>query len=201
MKTRINFYREDFKSKIILLNLNFLLGLATLSIICVVVAWLWANSALTDAKKQTDSLLFQIVQKKELSKSLIETKDTRAQNMAIVADVEKHLQELAMKRTILDELDSRQTQRGQGYSSLMIGLAENHNANLWLTNISIYDRRLYLEGATTDSKALPQWLSKLNQASYFADTEFAGTRMFRNEDQQLQFILSSNLDDMKRKGQ
>ncbi|MDO6695522.1 PilN domain-containing protein [Aliiglaciecola sp. 3_MG-2023] len=201
MKTRINFYREDFKSKIILLNLNFLLVLATLSIICIVIAWFWASNSLGDAEKQTESLLFQIAQKKDLSKSLIEAKDTRTQNVAIVADVEKHQQELVMKRTILDELDSRQTQRSQGYSSLMIDLAENHNANLWLTNILVYERHIYLEGAASDSKALPQWLSQLNQANYFINTDFAGARMYRNEDQQLQFILSSKLDDMKGKGQ
>ncbi|MBU2880214.1 MULTISPECIES: PilN domain-containing protein [Aliiglaciecola] len=201
MKTRINFFREDLKFKIILLNLNFLLGLAILSIICIVTAWLWASNSHANAEQQTDLLLAQIAQKKELSKSLIEAKDTRTQSAAIVADVEKHQQELAMKRTILNELDSRQTQRSNGFSSLMVDLAKNHHTNLWLTNILLNERSLYIEGATTDSKALPQWVSQLNQASYFADTEFAGTRMFRNDKQQLQFILSSNLDDMKGKGQ
>lgn len=197
MKTRINFFRDDLKSKIILLNLNFLLALATVSIIFIVAIWLWAGSLHAVAEKQTSLLQAQIAQKKEFVTTLTEAKDSRTQSKEIVADVDKHRQELAIKQTILTELDNRQTQRSNGFSNLMLDLANNHHDDLWLTTILLNERNLYLEGTATDSKALPQWVSELHKANYFADTEFAGTRMFRNDKQQLQFILSSNLDDLK----
>ncbi|GAC13793.1 hypothetical protein GLIP_1152 [Aliiglaciecola lipolytica E3] len=175
--------------------------MALLSIVIIVVAWFWADKQQSNVENQIDNLLVQISQKKELVQTLIEAKDARTQDASIVAKVEKHQQELAMKLTILEELDDRKTQRSNGFSNLMLDLANNHHNNLWLTNILLDERSLYLEGTTTDSKALPQWVTQLNQANYFANTEFAGTKMFRNEQQQLQFILSSNLDDIKRSGQ
>lgn len=201
MKNRVNFFRDDLKPKIILLNLNFVVLLAVLSTLLIVGAWLWASHLYSNTEKNIDSLLTEVEQVKFQVDTLREAKDSRSQDMSIIASIEKNQQELDMKLTILDELGTRETQRSNGFSALMLDLAAHHQSSLWLTKIALDERKLYLEGTTVDSEALPKWLSKLNQADYFVGREFAGARMVRNDKDRLNFVLSSELDDVKGDGE
>lgn len=201
MKNRINFFRDDLKPKIILLNLNFIVGLVSLSAVIILGGWLWANAQVNHSNRTVDTLLSSVEQKKGLVDSLIEAKDSRQQDKTIVAAIESHQRELNIKTTILTELATRETQKSNGFSALMTDLASHHQPSLWLTNILLDERNLYLEGTATDSEALPRWVNKLSQADYFNGKEFAGARMFRNEQDTLSFVLSSQLDDVNRGSQ
>ncbi|GAB5381694.1 MAG: hypothetical protein Alis3KO_35770 [Aliiglaciecola sp.] len=201
MKNRINFFREDLKPKIVLLNLNFVVALSLLAVLVIVGGWVWANMQVNNSNRQVDELLASVKQKKALVDTLIEAKDSRTQDMSIIAAIEAHQQELNVKKTILEELGSRESQRSNGFSALMTDLASHHQPSLWLTNIRLDERKLYLQGTATDSEALPRWVNKLAQADYFSGKEFAGARMFRNEKETLSFVLSSELDDVKGDGQ
>lgn len=201
MKNRINFFRDDLKPKIVLLNLNFVLFMATFCILIILAGWVWANTLYTNTENKIDGLLAEVEQTKFQVDTFREAKDSRTQNMSIIASIEKNQQELDMKLTILDELNNRETQRSNGFSALMADLAQYHQPSLWLTTISLDERKLYMEGTTANSEALPKWVSKLGQANYFSGREFAGARMMRNDKDTLNFILSSELDDVKGDGE
>ncbi|WJG09700.1 PilN domain-containing protein [Aliiglaciecola sp. LCG003] len=198
MKTRIDFFRDDLRPKIVLINLNFVMLLAMLSFAFIMGMWFWSNSQIQQATQEIDYLLADVERKKFLVDSLIEAKDSRSQDHTIVASVEKHQQELDVKLTILDQLSHRETQKINGFSKLMLDLAANHPSNLWLTQILLDERKLFLEGTATDSTALPKWIGMLNQAEYFYGKEFAGARINRIDNDQLRFVLSSELDDVKK---
>ncbi|WP_343859125.1 PilN domain-containing protein [Aliiglaciecola litoralis] len=197
MKNRINFFRDELKPQIILLNLGFLVFLSVLSVCLIIAGWTWAELQYRESQHSIDTLLMNVKQKKFLVDTLREAKDSRTQDKSILAAIEKNQQELDVKLTILNELSNRESQRSNGFSALMQDLAANHQSSLWLTNILLDERKLYLQGTTSNSEALPKWISKLNQAQYFAGTEFAGARMVRNEQEMLNFVLSSELDDVK----
>ena len=48
-----------------------------------------------------------------------------------------------------------------------------------------------IEGAATDSAIVPKWLSSLGQTDYFRGQEFADTRLYRDSEQQLNFVIST----------
>lgn len=200
MKNRINFVRDDLKPQIVLLNLNFVMFLTALSVCIIFAGWFWADTQYQNSEQTIDNLLADVKQKKFLVDTLREAKDSRTQNKSIIAAIEKNQQELDVKLTILDELSSRESQRSNGFSALMLDLAANHQPSLWLTSILLDERKLYLQGTTGNSEALPKWISKLNQAQYFSGKEFAGARMVRNDKEMLNFVLSSELDDVKGDG-
>jgi hypothetical protein len=48
-----------------------------------------------------------------------------------------------------------------------------------------------MEGAATDSAIVPKWLISLGQTDYFRGQEFSDTRLYRDPDQQLKFVIST----------
>lgn len=201
MKTRINFFRDNLKSKIVLVNLNFLCAMIVFSIFIVTAAWATLNIQDGRIESSSNRLADNLKVKRELIDSMIAAKEAKVQDPLIIAQIEKTSNQLNVKNAILDELKARETQKSNGFSALMVDLASNHQPELWLTNINLDERKLYLEGTTSDSSALPKWVSRLGGAAYFNGKEFAGARMFRDEKQMLSFILSSELDDVKEKAQ
>lgn len=196
MKTRINFCQDNLKPKIELLNLNFTIATLVFSILLIIAISTSLNYQHTKVQKSVDNLTVDVEKKQELIKSLIEANEARTQDPAIIARIEKSLKELNSKKAIIDELKARETQKSNGFSSLMVDLASNHQPALWLTNINLDERKLYLEGTTSDSSALPKWVNQLGQAAYFNGKDFAGARMFRDDNQMLNFVLSSELDEV-----
>jgi len=200
MKNRINFLRDDLKPKIILINLNFVAFMAVVSISIIIAGLVWTNQQFKNSQQTIETLMTQVEQKKFQADALREAKDSRTQDKSIVAEIQTIQAELDVKMTILNELENRESQRSNGFSKLMIDLAANHQPSLWLTNISVDERKLLMQGTTADSSALPKWLSKLNSAPYFSGKEFAGARLNRNDKEMLNFVLSSELDDVKGDG-
>jgi len=201
MKTRVNFFQDNLKSKIVLINLNFLCAMLVISMLIITVVWTTLNIQYGQVESSSTKLAENVKMKKELIDSMIEAKDAKVQDPFIIAQIERTQKQLNVKNAILDELKARESQKSNGFSALMVDLASNHQPELWLTNINLDERKLYLEGTTSDSSALPKWVSKLGGAAYFNGKEFAGARMFRDEKQMLSFILSSELDDVKEKAQ
>lgn len=201
MKSRINFLRDDFKPQIILLNLDFVVGVVSVSLLAILVGWFIANNQFQQAKFDGAQNSESIQQKIALIETLTKATEGRSQDPEIIARVEQRQQELDVKQQIIDELAARETQKSNAFSALMLDLASNHQADLWLTSIVLDERKLYLEGKTSDSEALPKWVNRLNQAHYFADKEFARAQMFRDAQKTLNFVLSSELDDSARGSQ
>jgi hypothetical protein len=51
-----------------------------------------------------------------------------------------------------------------------------------------------MEGAATDSSIVPRWLSSLGQTDYFRGQEFSNTRLYRDSEQQLNFVISTSTE-------
>jgi Tfp pilus assembly protein PilN len=124
---------------------------------------------------------------------LTQARDTRAQDPALLAEVQKLQKEARDKGLLLEELKGREQLKNQGFSMLMDDLSTSHVEGVWLTRISIAEQRIRMEGATLESSKVPQWVSKLRDSDYFSGRSFAGARMFRDDEDNLNFVISSSL--------
>ena len=50
--------------------------------------------------------------------------------------------------------------------------------------------------ARDNPQAARKWISKLREADYFIGRKFAGARMFRNDKDELSFVISSDLAEL-----
>ncbi len=196
MKNRINFIESGFKPTVKLINLNFLLALLLVSFCLIASASVYFSISAQKANKEAQDLSTQAKAKRELVASLTEAQEQRKQDQKLVERIETEQQVLQMKQTILTQLDQRETQKANGFSELMSNLANYHQPNLWLTSVTLDERHLSLRGAASQSTAVPMWIEKLSSAPYFMGREFAGAKMLRVDDKQLDFVFSSDLDEV-----
>ncbi|GAC18577.1 hypothetical protein GARC_1605 [Paraglaciecola arctica BSs20135] len=100
-------------------------------------------------------------------------------------------QRISLKKRVLNEVVGQEQLKANGYSNLMIDLASHNQNGLWLTHINLNGISVIIEGAATDSSLIPKWLSSLGQTDYFSGQEFADTRLYRDSEQQLNFVIST----------
>lgn len=200
MKSRINLYQEQFKPTVILISLNFSIVLWLL----VLIGTLSAGFAVIHLQKSAEQRALLAAQavsdKTAVLNLLLKGRDGKSQNPALLSELEQTQKQLGIKKVILEELANREEQKSRGFSALMVDLASNHQSDLWLTEINLDDSLISIKGGASDSTALPVWVSKLSAANYFVGKEFAAARLFRDENEQLQFILSSDINDAQQGG-
>lgn len=196
MKNRIDLYQPQFRPKVILLSLNFAFLLWFLALALIVVAG-FSVAALKN-RAQQDALLAaqQVKDKTALLDVLTKGRDNRKQNPALVSALEQTQKQLQIKKTIVDELANREQQKSQGFSALMVDLAANHQEDLWLTEIHLNESKMSIKGGASDSTAVPNWVNKLSSAEFFIGKEFAAARLYRDESEELKFVLSSEVTDL-----
>ncbi len=95
---------------------------------------------------------------------------------------------------LADHLRTLDAQRSSGFATLLQGLADRHPPQgLWLTQIRLRagGDDLALKGLTQDQELLPLYLQSLGQSSAFSGRDFARFDLQRDEQDLLQFRLSS----------
>ena len=178
-----------------LLSLNFCLLVWGISLFAVVSAAYFSQSLSSKLSNEAQAAALQVQEKQGLIKALTDARATRQPDATLLSAIEAGQDDIEIKQTIVDELASREAQKSHGFSDLMLDLAKNHQQQLWLTRIRMESGRLHIEGSALDSAAVPIWVSQLGEADYFNGREFAAARMYRDEEQQLNFVLSSELND------
>jgi Tfp pilus assembly protein PilN len=200
MKNTVNFYHPEFHPTLRLLTLP-----------SVIVSWLFTALIF--------SLLYFYVafEQQQLEFEISDLKQTKQQQQILVKElqdliekqkvdpmllkqVETNQKLMSLKNRVLSKLSGHEELKSNSFSKLMIDLANHHQSGLWLTHINLNDRSVVLEGAATDSAVVPKWLSSLGQTDYFRGQEFTDTRLYRDSEQQLNFIISTGKESTKTKG-
>lgn len=196
MKNRVNLFPAELKPKLKLFTVGaVLLSWALSGIILFSVSQSY-QATYDDFQASTKSTQNQYNNQKRVLDSLTDMRDNRAQDAALLAAVEKLQSEVRDKKLLLDELRGREQLKNQGFSTLMFDLAESHVPDIWLTRISINESKIRLEGSTLESSKVPLWVSNLRDSSYFAGRSFAGAKMFRDDEDDLNFVISSDLVEL-----
>ena len=191
MKNIVNLYHPELHPKLRLLTLS-----------NVIVSWIFAAFFcsllyfdIVSKQQNFKSEIFQIEQKKQqqqiLVKELKSAIDNQNLDPALLKQLEKNQQIINFKQRVLDKLSGQEKLKSNSFSKLMIDLANLHHSGLWLTHINLNGMNVLMEGAATDSAIIPKWLSSLGQTDYFRGQEFSNTRLYRDSEQQLNFVIST----------
>lgn len=139
-----------------------------------------------DSQKKQQSLLVS---------NMLDELGNRQNDQKLLEEIEQSQIVLRLKRRIMNELSGQKDLKNTGFSQLMLDLATNHESGLWLTRIKLNERKTIIEGAALESSSIPKWVNKLGLSEYFKGQEFSATRLYRDDKQQLFFILASDYSD------
>lgn len=196
MKYRINLFPSELKPKLDLFTLNFVLVLWTTAGLGMLGFTHYSQQTYIETQASTQKVQQEHAKRKTMFDTLKQARDTRAQDPALLAEQKKLAGEERAKALLLDELQGRERLKNQGFSMLMRDLSNQHIEQIWLTQISIQENKIRIEGGSVDSAKVPFWVNKLKQSEYFSGRDFAGARMYRNDDDDLTFVLSSDLQGL-----
>ncbi|MEP7705218.1 PilN domain-containing protein [Paraglaciecola sp. 25GB23A] len=192
MKTKVNLYSAEFQPTLRLLSVGILLSSWLLMVVVLLTFW---AVKLNQQQTLTDQLN-KLNQQNEEQSTLVATLQTglanRQSDPLLLQEVNKKVSELGVKNRVLQELQGQEDLKTNGFSTLMLDLANHHQTGLWLTQVSLDGHQVKLVGKTLDSSLVPSWINSLGTTAYFKGQEFAETRLFRDAEQQLHFSLSSS---------
>ena len=191
MKTRVNLYHPKFHPRLNLLTLP----IAIVRWILAALFFIALNFYVTSVQPETKSEIAKLNENKQQQKIVVKELQSAVDKLIIdpklLRQVAKNQQLISLKKRVLNELASLEGLKSNGFSSLMIDLASHNQSGLWLTHINLDGMSVLMEGAATDSAIVPKWLISLGQTDYFRGQEFSDTRLYRDPDQQLNFVIST----------
>jgi Tfp pilus assembly protein PilN len=200
MKNRVNLYHAEFHPKLRLLTLSIVIFNWILSTLFCGLLYFYVISEQQGVKSE----IAKIEQNNQQQKILVEELQSAAENLKIdpklLKQVETNQQLISLKKRVLNELAGQEELKSNGFSDLMIDLASHNQSGLWLTHIKLNGKSVEMKGAATDSAIVPKWLSSLGQTDYFRGQEFTDTRLYRDSEQQLNFVISTGKELTIEKG-
>lgn len=200
MKNRVNLYHPEFRPTLRVLSLSIVLTTWAFATIFCGLVYVY----LTSEQQNLLSEIAHMEHNKQQNKILVEELQNAVDNLKVdpklLKQVETDQQLISIKKHILNELSGQEQLKSKGYSDLMKDLAQYSQVGLWLTHINLDGMSVVIRGAATDSAIVPKWLSSLGQTDYFSGQEFANTRLYRDSEQQLNFVISTSKEHSIEKG-
>lgn len=194
MKKNINLYSQSLHPKLRLLSLPIVLILWLVALIFVVLL----NYYFLSEQQHFQQKLTQLNNTNQQQLTLINALQAELGNLkadpALINQVAKKQQAVSLKKRVYDELITQQKSTTKGFANLMFELAENHKTGIWLTRIYLNEKVVTIEGAANKSSSIPAWINSLGETRFFEGQEFANTRIYRDEDQQIHFVLATAED-------
>jgi Tfp pilus assembly protein PilN len=161
-------------------------GIISLSI------YFYANGNSQKLQHEFDQLELHRAQQSTLVKTMQQEISELKRDPLLLNEIEQKQIVLRLKKRVMNELVGQENLKSNGFSTLMLDLASHHEPGLWLTRVSLEGQRLTLAGAAEESSSVPKWVGNLSNTTFFKGKEFADARMFRDEQQQLFFVLASD---------
>jgi Tfp pilus assembly protein PilN len=191
MKHIVNFYHPEFHPQLRLLTLSSVIMSWVFAVIICSFFYFFVATEQQNIKSEISKLEQDHQQQKILVKELQSAIDNQKVDPTLFEQVKKNQQIIRLKKRVLNKLSGQEELKSHSFAKLMIDLANHNQSGLWLTHISLNGMSVVMEGAATDSAIVPKWLSSLGQTDYFRGQEFSDTRLYRDSEQQLNFIISS----------
>ena len=191
MKTRINLYVADLQPRLQVLTLSFVFTVwAILAFIMGTVYYIQSTGE-AQQQQQLAAVEQQRQQQNDIVMGLQEQLSGRKEDHSLVKNIAQQHLDIDVKKRVLVHLASQESLKSNGFSDLMLGLAEHHQTGLWLTRVRLDEKNVTIEGAAADPAAIPKWVSKLGLTRHFSGQQFSTTTLYRDAAQQLHFTLSS----------
>ncbi len=196
MKHDINFYSENLRPKTQLFNLAFCIIIITLALASVFTV---GSNYDTQLRSKQQSVAVKQGQLKALQDELKALQTGQVlikQDAQQLANYDTLSKKLEFYQQLNQELKGQSGNQQQNFSTLMLALAEYHEPTISLSSIRVDNGQVRFEGATDNSASVPAWLASLSQSQWFSAREFSQTRIYRDKDGQLQFVIGSTVGDI-----
>lgn len=189
IKSRINFYTDEFHPKADWFSLRQLIVfIILLSVVVSVVI-----AGLTWYESQRREELIQVTTQLEQSQAALKSAQVklaqRKVDSKLKADIEQKQQDLKLKQSLLRRLDKQQYSNA-GFSAVLKALAAIPDPQVWLSEIQINEGRMALKGQAKSSDAVPHWVDQFKYYPALSHQSFSGLRIYRNDEDQLLFELN-----------
>lgn len=201
MKTRVDLYLQELRPRYELLTLGTCLFAWILALFVVAGATLWVKQSSQALQVEALQVDAQFKSKKQLVDVLTAKRDSRSKDPKLVSEIESLQRMLAGRRAILNELKKQEQLKSQGFSGLMLGLAQNQQDDLWLTRVRIEEQQLLLTGGASESASLPRWISKLQQSEFFQGRQFKAAKLYRDDTDLLVFEIGTLIENEQQDNQ
>ena len=198
MKHRINLYTAEMQPQLQILSLTVALTAWSICALFLFIVYFFQFNQNEQLQGEFAELSSQKKQQSQLVKNLLEELDKRQNDQTLLDEIEQDQIVLRLKRRVMNEIVGQENLKSNGFSQLMLDLAGNHESGLWLTRINLNEHKTIIEGAALETSSIPKWVNSLGLSDYFKGQEFAATRLYRDDKQQLFFILASDYADSEK---
>ncbi len=195
MKTRVNLYTAEFKPKKELLSFNQMAVVWCFAMLVLLSLYFYTSDQLQSSRQTLVTLQLEEGEKRtELQK--LEAKLMAHQASAMLnRELAARKLELEVKRRLLNSLGEKQLLKSQGFAVLMADLAKVNDKEVWLTQVLVTEGNINLSGITTSSDAVPRWVNGFKRVASLAGQGFYQFSVARDENDQLAFELTSDIQD------
>jgi Tfp pilus assembly protein PilN len=200
MKNRVNLYHASIQPKLQLLTLSSVIVIWLVATLLCSFLYFYMVSEQQKLQSEVTLLEGNKRQQKTLLNELKNAVENLKIDLSLVGKVEEKQKLIGLKQRVLNELAGQEDLKAVGFSKLMLDLASHSQGELWLTRINLNGNSVVIEGAATDSSTVPKWLGLLGKTDYFRGQEFSDTRLYRDSEQQLNFVISTGEKLTIRKG-
>jgi Tfp pilus assembly protein PilN len=191
MKTRVNLYAPSFHPTLRLLSLPIASSFWLVLLLLMLAIYGYLRVEEQQLSAQQSATVGQLSQNNSLAKILQSELASLKVDPALQQQLVDNQLLLERKQRVLAEIDGQANLKTNGFAPLMMDLARNHQPGVWLSHIGLDGRSVILEGSASESALIPKWLASLGDTQYFSGQEFADTQVYRDSDQQLNFIVAS----------
>ena len=181
MSQQINLYEARLRPRLELAT-GRNVGIAALVLLVAVAGWsLWERGEADRRSAAAEASLKEVVAAQEKMKALTQTMAERKVSPELANEVESAKSMVAAREDVIKVLDSGALGRTAGFSSFMVGFAQQARSDLWLTGFRIAagGDEIEIHGRMLDPARLRVYVQRLTAVPVFQGRSFAGLGMRR----------------------
>lgn len=181
MSQQINLYEARLRPRLELAT-GRNLGISALVLAVLMAGWsLWEGAEANRRSEAAGASLKEVVAAQEKMKALTQTMAERKVSPELANEVESAKSMVAAREDVIKVLDSGALGRTAGFSSFMVGFAQQARSDLWLTGFRIAagGDEIEIHGRMLDPTRLPDYVQRLNAVPVFQGRRFAALEMRR----------------------
>jgi Tfp pilus assembly protein PilN len=194
---QVNLYTDAFRPQKVVLSLEQIVLIAVSAIVIVIIATLFLNASLAKSEKRIQT---EQVRVDKLSSQLVVLEDKAKylrQDDSLMAANQRVSEKLSARRQMIKVLDRVVVKDDEGFSNILLSLARQKTAGLWLTSIEVgaSGKSMTIEGTTLNANAVPAYLQNLRKEDGFIGRTFTLFNLDADPDKpnQLDFSLRSQV--------
>lgn len=190
---QINLYQNRFKKQKVILSAVQIGGILALLLLVVIVSSWWIQTELGSAQQRNKELIAkqaEVQQQFEALQSQLEKIKADNPWSEKIARLSQHI---GARKLMINYLDRARVDSGQSFTSQLKELSAFRVSDVWLSEISLAENSIRLEGSALREEKVPEYFSEFRRRDLFEGMGFDLFEVKRLEEQawKVDFIIAS----------